>query len=59
MSSTFLTIFLYESVDMEMLTVTTDDGAKSLASKDLGKWRPQVLKESQESGGMAEFKVEN
>jgi len=41
-----------------MLTVVTDDGAKSLAGKDLGKWRPQVLKESQESDGMAEVKVE-
>jgi hypothetical protein len=36
----------------------TDDGAKSLAGKDLGKWRPEVLKESQESDGMAEVKVE-
>jgi symplekin len=49
---------LYESGDVELLTVMTDDGAKSLAGKDLGKWRPEVLKESQESDGMAEVKVE-
>jgi len=36
----------------------TDDGAKSLAGKDLGKWRPQVLKESQDSDGIPEVKVE-